>query len=274
MIAIYKLPEAKITYIKVKSQKFPGDTMIHFGQLINQRKFIFTLGLAAVGLLITPNSAKAFSLIDTTGFNDTSFQQLLDNGQFKELFVTEGRIGNDNLTGERELGINNNVQQGGLPVADGQYAWANNQPVDFTLAYTGKQVNFTVGGTTLTSTSFTGDSNTIFLRTFASNNSTLALSNLSLNGQAIGKNLYSSGFGSNQDAEYIQIDNTSTPFVLSGKSIMNWTGATPARSQLAYQIKVGNLSIAKIPEPSYVPGILLLGVLALGSRRIKEGVRS
>lgn len=231
---------------------------------------VFSITLAATGLLITPHAAKAFSIVDQTGFNDANFNQLVDNGQFKELFVSEGRIGNDNLTGERELGINNDVQQGGLPTAEGQYAWVNNQPVDFTLQYTGNQVNYTVGGTTISSTNFNGGANQIFLRTFASNNSTLTLENLSLNSKAITQNLSSSGFGNNQDAEYLRIDDLSTPFVLTGQSIMSWTGATPQRSQLAYQIKVGNFSATKVPEPSYIAGIFLFGVAALANRKINR----
>ncbi|MGH2415828.1 MAG: choice-of-anchor W domain-containing protein [Microcystaceae cyanobacterium] len=249
--------------------------MLSIHKSINYSKSLIVLGLAALGLFILPNSAKALTLVERTGFTDTDFENLLRDGQFSELFVTEGRIGNNSLdTTERELGINaaispnaNGELTGGNPITSGEYVWGNNQSTNFTLEYTGSAINYTVGGQTLTSTALSGPVTDIFVRTFASNNGNVALTNLTFDNEAFGS-LSSSSINSSQDTDYIQLSNISTPFTLTGQASIGWTGTTPARSQVAYQIKVGNSSSTRsVPEPGTVGAILLVTVAGIGYGR-------
>ncbi|MBD2771675.1 choice-of-anchor W domain-containing protein [Iningainema tapete] len=245
--------------------------MISVRRSINYSKSLIVLGLATISLFLAPTSAKAFTLVNKTGFTDTDFNQLVDKGEFKELFVSEGRIGDRGGSATYELSINNDVKLGGLPVEQRQFNWVNGQAVDFSLQYTGSVVNYIVGGQTLSSTAFSGPVSEIFLRTFAMNDSTATLSNLVFDGVGI-ENLSSSATGSNQDVDYFQISNISTPFLLTGKTTLSWTGATPPKnSQLAYQIKVGNTPSQSVPEPGTVGAILLVTIAGVVRRKLAAG---
>jgi hypothetical protein len=251
--------------------------MLSVRKSMKYSKSLIVLGLATLGLFLAPNSARAFTLIDKTGFSDTDFENLVKNGQFSELFVAEGRIGNNSLTtAERELGINsaivpigNGELTGGDPVVTGDRVWGNGQPVNFTLEYTGSAVNYTVDGQTLTSNAFSGPVSDIFLRTFASNNSSVTLSNLAFDNTEFGS-LSSLSVNSTIDTDYLQISNISAPFTLTGQTVFGWTGVTPARSQLAYQIKVGSSESASVPEPGTIGAIFLATVAGVGYCRKKS----
>jgi len=255
--------------------------MIFRKKSIKNRKSLIVLALTTVGLFLAPNSVKAFTLVDRTGFTDTDFNKLQDQGDFKELFVAEGRIGNNSLNdAERELGINRDDRSPNLPgepVTSGQFVWGNGVPVDFTLDYTGSAVNYTVGDQKLSTTAFNGPVNDILLRTFATDNSTANLSDLVFSDLTktdskftIG-NLSSSGTSSGADTDYIQISDISAPFEITGKASLNWTGTQPTRSNLAYQIKVGNFQTAKqVPEPGTLGAILLTGIAGVGCTRRKQ----
>ena len=245
------------------------------------RKTLFAVAAVALGTFSVPTSANAFSLVDRTGFTDTQFNQMLDGGLFKELFVAESRIGNNSTSSaERELGINQDVKLGGLPVVKGERAWVNGELVDFSLQYTGSVVNYTVGGQLLSSTAFSGPATDIFLRTRAGgdttkgiNGSTMGLSDLVFNGVGI-SSLSSSVTGTGSDVDYIQIAGISAPFTLTGKSMMSWTGNNPKNSQLAYQIKVGTTpQTQSVPEPGTVGAIALTGLLALGAKKQQKAVK-
>ncbi|MFB2896688.1 choice-of-anchor W domain-containing protein [Aerosakkonemataceae cyanobacterium BLCC-F50] len=237
--------------------------------MINLRNTFFTLAVVGLGAVSVPKAADAFTVIDRTGFTDTDFNNLRATGQFTELFVAESRIGNASLDpSEREFGIND---ASGTPVAAGDFWWANNQSVNFTLEYTGSLVNYIVGGKTIDSV-FSGSVTDIFLRTKSVADSTMALSNLVFEGLGI-SNLSSSG----DDVDYLQISNITAPFTLSGTSLMLWsfTGAPPMRSNLAYQIKVGNSTpMESVPEPGTVGALLAAGVLSVGLKKKQKVVQS
>ena len=140
---------------------------------VNKHKSFLVLGLAVSGLFIAPNQAKAFNLVDRTNFTDTQFQSMLGTGEFKESFVAEGRIGNNGSggNGEQEFGINTPItlkSDGTLTSATtpvkGDRTWVSNSLVDFVLEYTGTKVNYTVGGTLLSSSAFSDGVTDIFLR--------------------------------------------------------------------------------------------------------------
>jgi hypothetical protein len=247
---------------------------------VRYRKSLLVLFLTLLGLFLAPHSVKAFTLVNRTGFTDADFNKLEDQGAFQELFVAEGRIGNNSLNdAERELGINRNDRDPnlpGLPVTSGQFVWGNGKTENFTLKYTGSSVDYIVGNQTLSTTEFSGPVSDIFLRTFAIDNSTAKLSNLVFsdlqnpnNKFTIG-NLSSSGTSSGFDTNYLQISDISAPFEITGQVLLSWTGQTPTRSNLAYQIKVGNSSSSRqVPEPGTTGALLLTGMVGVGFGRRK-----
>ncbi len=244
--------------------------MLRLRKSIKYSKSLIVLGLATLGLFVAPHSAKALTLVDRTGFTDTDFENLIKQDQFNELFVAEGRIGDLGGAATYELSINEDVEKGANPIQQQQYAWENNKPIDFSLEYTGSTVNYTVDGKLLSSNAFNGPVSDIFIRTFASNDSVVSLTNLALNAQGIG-DLVSSSLGIGSDVDYLQISEISDPFVITGKTSLFWAGATPPRnSRLAYQIKVGGSSKASVPEPGTVAAIFLATVAGVGYGRRKK----
>ncbi|KYC38716.1 hypothetical protein WA1_36720 [Scytonema hofmannii PCC 7110] len=235
-----------------------------------QRTLLLIFGLVTLGLCITPNPAKALTLTQNPNFTDTDFENLIKQGQFSEKFVAEGRIGDLGGLATYELSINEDIKQGGKPVEQQQYTWVNNQPVNFSLEYTGNNVKYVVGGQTLSSTAFNGSVTDIFIRTFASQNSTVSLSNLVLNGTGIGA-LNSSSLGIASDVDYLRVSDISNPFVLTGQTKLFWSGTTPPRnSQLAYQFKVGGSSKTSVPEPGTIGAIALAAFAGVGCSRSKK----
>ncbi|MGB3511063.1 MAG: PEP-CTERM sorting domain-containing protein [Microcoleaceae cyanobacterium] len=215
--------------------------------------------LATLGFVSIPTAANAVSF-NAMGdsFTDTVFRSEIESGKFTELFVAESRIG---LQGsERELGINTAT---GANVADGQFNWVNGQAVDFSLNYDGSQVTYTVGGVQLNSTDFSGNVDKIYLRTTGSGGNkagSMSLSNLMFNGQSY-SGLSSTGIaGGDRDVDYLAITAINSPFTFTGTSTMSWTDNKPARSNLAYQIKVGTSNSEEVPEPLTILGT----VAALG----------
>lgn len=248
--------------------------MFNLTKKINARNSILALGVAAVGLLIAPNSAQAVTFVNDTSFNDTDFRQQIQNGEFSELFVAEGRIGNNNDRknyGERELGINTAT---GANVEAGDLAWGNGILYDFSLIYDGSKVTYELDGQTLISNKFDGSVNSIFLRTFAqkdktsNSNNEVTLKDLVFNGQSIGS--LSSAGGENEDVDYLQLKDISAPFTLTGKTSMSWTDNNPMRSNLAFQIKVGNSTPASVPEPGTIGAIFITGMSGLGLSKKKK----
>ncbi|KAF3887757.1 MULTISPECIES: choice-of-anchor W domain-containing protein [Nostocales] len=234
-----------------------------------QRKLLLIFGLLTLGLCTVPNPAKALTLSQNPNFTDTDFENLIKQGQFSEKFVAEGRIGDLGGLATYELSINDDIQQGGQPVEQQQYAWVNNQPVNFSLEYTGNSVKYIVGGQTLSSTAFNGPVSDIFIRTFASQNSVVSLSDLVLNGTSLGS-LNSSSLGLASDVDYLRISDISDPFVLTGQTTLFWAGTTPPKnSQLAYQFKVGGSSKTSVPEPGTIGAIALVAFAGLGYSRKK-----
>ncbi|WP_414544920.1 choice-of-anchor W domain-containing protein [Nostoc sp. CCY0012] len=263
--------------------------MLFFNKLRANKKLFLTLGLVALGLFIAPNSAKAVSIVPLTSqdadsdFDDADFNLLLDQGDFKELFVAEGRIGNNGFggNGEREIGINRDVRAtvgAGLPVAKGDLVWGNGKVWDFSLEYTGSKVTYKVSDSNQTfqllTQEFSGPVTDIFFRTFANKGSgnnlqnSVSLTNLFLNGKALGS-LASVGTNTIADRDYLHVDGISTPFTLTGKTAFSWVGAAPSRSNLAFQIKVGTSK--SVPEPSTLGAIFvatMTGAAALKRKKV------
>ena len=243
--------------------------MSNLTKKINARNSLLALGVTAFGLLIAPNSAQAMNLVNRTDLTDSDFNTLINKGEFSELFVAEGRIGDNNgreNSGERELGINTAT---GANVEAGDLAWGNGNVYDFSLMYDGSKVTYELGGKTLISNEFSGLANSIFLRTFAqedrgnNSNNSVKLEDLVFNGESIGS-LSSLGAQNFEDVDYLQLTDISEPFTLTGKTSMSWTGNNPMRSNLAFQIKVGNSTPTSVPEPGTIGGIFITGMTGLG----------
>jgi hypothetical protein len=237
---------------------------------MNKRKVFAAITLTAIGLIIAPSSASAFSLVNRTGFTDDDFESLRTQGKFTELFVAEGRIGDRAATGSYEIQILEDTKVTFDPVVKDNYGWVNNELLDFSLEYTGSEVKYKVGDKTLSTTKFTTGVTDIFLRTFANPlGSASTLSNLMFNGTAIG-NLSSTAV-STKDTDYLQITNITTPFKLTGKTSFAWTGNAPRNSNLAYQIKVGT-SPTSVPEPGMLAAIAVAGASSFVIKRKKQTV--
>ncbi|BAZ53378.1 hypothetical protein NIES4103_60530 [Nostoc sp. NIES-4103] len=255
--------------------------MLFFKTLKDNRKLFLILGLVSLGLFVAPNPAKAviFTTLTSqdadTDFDDADFNSLINNGYFKEVFVAEGRIGNNSSSSaERELGINKFY---GTPVASGNLVWGNGKVWDFSLEYTGSKVTYKVFDynqtTILTSQEFSDPVTNIYLRTFANKGSknnlqnAVSLTDLVFNGTNIG-NLASASTNSTADVDYLGLSNISAPFTLTGKTAFSWVGAAPARSNLAFQIKVG---ISKsVPEPSTLGAIFVASMTGAAALKTKK----
>lgn len=262
--------------------------MLFLNKLKGNRKLFLSLGLVSLSLFIAPNPAKAVSIVPLTSqdadadFDDVDFNLLLDKGDFKELFVAEGRIGNNGFggNGEREIGINRDVRAtvgAGLPVAKGDLVWGNGKVWDFSLEYTGSKVTYKISDANQTfqllTQEFSGPVTDIFLRTFANkgNSSNLqnavSLSNLVFNNTALGS-LASAGTTTTADLDYLHVVGISAPFTLTGKTAFSWVGAAPSRSNLAFQIKVGTSK--SVPEPSTLGAIFVASMTGAAALKRKK----
>ncbi|MDJ0553240.1 MAG: PEP-CTERM sorting domain-containing protein [Microcoleaceae cyanobacterium MO_207.B10] len=218
--------------------------------------------LATVGFVSLPTAASAISFKAMgDSYTDNVFRSELESNSFTELFVAESRIGLAG-TGEKELKINGDVEDGAPVAEQTDFNWQNGQAVDFSLDYDGNAVTYTVGGVTLSSNAFSGNVNKIYLRTTGSGGNkqgTMSLTNLTFNGVSH-SGLSSTGTSDGRDVDYLAITDISSPFRFTGTSTMSWTGNKPQRSHLAYQIKVGTSSTEEVPEPLTILGT----VAALG----------
>ncbi|WP_414622074.1 choice-of-anchor W domain-containing protein [Calothrix sp. CCY 0018] len=243
--------------------------MFNLTNKINARNSLFALSITALGFLIAPNSAQAMTLVNNANFDDDDFKSLINQKEFTELFVAEGRIGDRGGAGEKELKINGDVVDGAKVSTEEQFNWGNGSVYDFSLMYDGNKVTYELDGKTLSSEDFNGSANSIFLRTFAkenkgnNSNNFVTLKDLVFNGESIGS--LSSLGGESKDVDYLQLKDISSPFTLTGKTSMSWTGNNPMRSNLAFQIKVGNSPTpTSVPEPGTIGAIFVTGMTGLG----------
>jgi len=199
------------------------------------------VGLASVGLSLVSGVASAATVTSLPDLTDPEFNAL----NFTEVFVAEGRIGRSGTSGDWELGILN-PNNNSLPDQQEQFAWEKGTTYDFTLNYDGSEVNYSVGGMTLTSEAFSDSINTIYVRTQETDSSEVRINIDSLNA-------FSAPSDADSDnVDYLLVEDISAPFTLTGTVISSWTGTQPTGSHLAYQIKVGNSE--PVPEPLTILG--------------------
>lgn len=219
-----------------------------------------TLGILGQGL-----SAQAASLVPGN-ISDTQFNQLITSGQFSETFVTSARIGGASTY---ELGVLD-PQNGLAPDQQDEFDWISGDTVSFSLEYDGSEIKYSVGNQLLSTTAFSGPVTELFFRTRAADNSAVSLSNLMLTdgtGLLTLGNLSSAGSGGS-DVDYLQVDDVTGAFKITGDSVMSWSGAAPQQSELIFQIKAGTGAQA-VPEPTSMAAIALFSTAALKLRRRK-----
>jgi PEP-CTERM motif len=258
-------------------------------------KLSLATSVALLGFSVTSESAHAFSfktLQDRNGdqvFNDTDYNLFATgaNHLFTTKAVVESRIGNNNSEkGVWESGIWSSTYK-----ADNTYTntmnngtqlgqqWSNGKAEDFSLSYNGSELIYTIAGQT-TRQAFTGGMTDMLLRTRATGESSISLSDLKLmdslgNLKATyiqqGSTATTGGVASDKiasDVDYLQVSGLKTGFTLTGKTTFNWMGKKPNGSNLALQWKIGSMpEVSKsVPEPASLLALGLVGT-AIARRR-------
>jgi hypothetical protein len=210
--------------------------------------------------LAAPLSAHAFTLVDVA--SDAALLALLGGpGEPNLAFVAEGRVGNAASNGTFELDIGASTA---APADTDQFAWGNGQRVAFTLSFD--------AGTRLASLAFASGTPSVsytvpatetftdlFFRARSVSNGSLLLSGLALDGVSFGQDVGVTGAG----LDFLQLagGGLADGFVLTGFATLAWTGTAPTNSNLAFQIKLGD--VPQIPEPSTY-ALVLAGLAGLG----------
>jgi hypothetical protein len=217
--------------------------------LNNLNRIVLVTAIGTIGLCGGALKASAGEAM-TGPANDAQFNQLIDDGLFKETFVTSSRVGGSSTY---ELGL---LRPDQSVAQSAEYNWVNGQAVDFSLEYDGTNAVYKVGNMTVNGV-FTGGATDLFLRTRAATNTTSLFSHLTFRdakGTMMPMNLSSAGAGGS-DTDYLRIGKVRGAFKLSGKTTLSWMGTRPKNSNLIAQIKVGTSK--STPEPA------TLGALAL-----------
>ena len=224
------------------------------------------LGLTTVGFALLPATADAFTLKPSSEPANV-------------LFAAEGRIARKGDNNKINTGLNseNKFNKSG----NFDYLRNNNNSVDFTFNYdsTAGKSTFKVGGATVEyNVGKFLDLNTIVFRARSTEGSSVLISDLFLNDEAVNGDAFSN---TGQDgASYFEISGVPDDFTLKGKTTLSFDKNNPPRnSALAYQFKVTNKpeneEAVSVPEPGTVLGILVsAGALGAVRRNKKSAVSS
>ncbi|MFH7030791.1 MAG: PEP-CTERM sorting domain-containing protein [Heteroscytonema crispum UTEX LB 1556] len=235
--------------------------------MIRLSKLVLMLAATAVGMLALPSTASAFTLSHLS--SDEDYNKILKDN----VFIAEGRIGNNRNDGDYELDIHSIEDTTGFTVlTQKDFQWTNGVAQSFSLAYdaVSKLVNYTVGDNLLTYTA-ENPLTDLFIRTRAARaDSSIKVDNLFLNGVAIQDSSFAEN--SSKALDYLRISGVTDSFNLTGQSTMNWGAIMPTGSNLAYQIKaVSTTDSTSVPEPSATLGLTLGAIaFALKIRRQKQ----
>jgi hypothetical protein len=231
---------------------------------MKKNSVLLSLSIATLGVVASAATASAVTFMPLTGYTDAQFEQEIADGLLKEPWAVESRIGNNSLSGDQELQIFEprpfNV------VEQGQRVWGNGEAVNFTLDFDGSLLTYAVGTNILQTTEFGGgDTITdLFFRLRSTENSSVSLTNLMLDGTAL-PNWDASG----GEINYFKASDFGGAFSLTGTSTFSWTGERPRGSQLAYQIKAIVDEGPEVPEPATL-SLLSLGALGLLGAQLRR----
>ncbi|MEB3278385.1 MAG: choice-of-anchor W domain-containing protein [Lyngbya sp.] len=254
---------------------------------MNNYKSFFAVAATAIGFLAVPSAANAFTLGGIIN----------GEGAFSELDATigvaaEGRIGDLSGAAEHEFNIHYDNENGGqtVPTQYRSFDWVSGEGVDFSLTFANNLLTYIIGGQTL-EYSIADSFKDLFIRTTArKTNNSVVVDNLFLNGTAIAENSSFtctdvSGCDYFNSSQYLWLTDLDETFTLTGTTTMFWTGdaknlsdkTAPHRSQLAFQLKLGNVAVedelAKVPEPVSMSllSVGLVGLAMKGLRRQQKG---
>ena len=232
---------------------------------------IFSMALASLGLTIGASNASAARFELLPNFDDQDFDALIDDGTFVEDYRAESRIGAD---GSRDYELALIEGPSSQPTVQKQFSWGNGDAYDFSLTADGSTVTYTVGDTTLTSTSLIDSSgiNTVYIRALAKADTSVELTNIGVDQENFQETISADGNG--DQIEYLRITDIDSGLTLSGTSIFAWTGDKPLRSNLAYQLKVGTQTPeGPSPAPTPVPEPASISLFSLGLLGLAFGYR-
>lgn len=218
------------------------------------------------GLGVVAQTSEAVTL--TRLSSDSEMNELLGD----IAFVAEGRIGDRGGFATHELNLHESDP--GDPQVTDQFDWLSGIPEPFELVYDAASslVNFTVGDRTLTQ-AYDNPFSDFFLRTRATQaGSSMLLGNLQLDGVDLDGESYA--IADTGGLDILRISDVTGSFQLLGESIMTWQERPPVQSELAFQIKVSEVTgtepppSREIPEPSSVASLIVFGLLGMSVRRL------
>jgi len=236
------------------------------------KKFITAAFMVICGLLVNLSLAHAYTITWIT-------QSTLNQVEGTPDFIAEGRIGDNNASGtEHELDLYKTTG-GPFPIGTtANFVYGNGTPYDFSLSYVAATnqatFSFNTGGPSPITLTYTNPDtktfNSIFIRAFAnqttSYSSALQLTNLSLTIGGSPNSLPEVVANSSDPTKILWLQGITTQdFILTGTAALSWTGTTPQRSNLAFQLKATNAT--PIPGSVVLLGSGLLGLGVLGYRR-------
>ncbi|MGF1481417.1 MAG: choice-of-anchor W domain-containing protein [Cyanophyceae cyanobacterium] len=239
---------------------------------MNALKVLLSLSGATLGVALTTTAAGAVSFELLSDLTDAEFNS--PTFGFEQSVVGESRIG-DLGAGEFEIQILDDVD---TPVENAQFVWENGEFYDFELNIDSGDVTYTVAENTLFEADLVDNFNVLYIRAFANMNlfpdANLELRDIEVDGVAYGPTL---GPESGDMVEYLKVSDIGLDATLNvtGEAAFFWTGDRPLRSNLAYQLKVGEEGgggeegPTPVPEPATI-SFLSLGVLGLAMARTRK----
>jgi hypothetical protein len=166
------------------------------------------------------------------------------------LFVAEGRIGDRGGAATFELDLG---QSTAAPNTMAQYPWQSGVPEAFSLSYepVTSTVSFALGGQVLTYVTDFSEFGVMFVRTRAVNDaSSLVVTDFLLDGQPLGDASDTAG-PDGLDILWVQGQNLSLGFTLTGTATLAWSDPAPTQSRLAFQIKVARQNVIETKPGSW-----------------------